>query len=110
MNQRENILDRPAFAVLVFGHEVRDFDSCARVEVFTEDAADSTAEAAAGDGGWGGGCCQAWVARLGEDLDVPDQHVHVREDAHTVIDGVECCGLVGGGTGEYDGGGECQEG
>ena len=49
MDERENVLDGPAFAVLVFGDEVGDFDSCARVEVFTEDAADSTADAAAGD-------------------------------------------------------------
>ena len=45
MNQRENIFDCPAFAVLVFGHQVGDFDSGARVEVFAEDAADSTAQA-----------------------------------------------------------------
>ena len=45
MNQRQNIFDCPAFAVLVFGHQVGDFDSCARVEVFSKDAADSTAEA-----------------------------------------------------------------
>ena len=43
VNQRQNIFDCPAFAVLVFGHEVCDFDSCARVEVFSEDASDSTA-------------------------------------------------------------------
>ena len=113
VDQREDILDVPAFAVLVFGHEVCDFDSCARVEVFAEDAADSTTDAAAGDGGVpppcdGGG--EAWMARLGEDLDVPDQHVHMRQDADTVLDGVEGFGLVGGGAGEYDGGGECEEG
>ena len=45
VNQRQNILDGPAFAVLVFGDEIRDFDSCARVEVFAEDAADATADA-----------------------------------------------------------------
>ena len=56
----------------------------------------------------GGG--EAWVARLGEDLDVPDQHIHMRQDADTILDGVEGFGLVGGGAGEYDGGGECEEG
>ena len=29
MDEREDVLDVPAFAVLVFGHEVCDFDSCA---------------------------------------------------------------------------------
>ena len=33
----------------------------------------------------------------------------MREDADTVIDSVECFGLVGGGAGENDGGGECEE-
>ncbi len=33
----------------------------------------------------------------------------MRQDADTVIDGVEGFGLVGGGAGEYDGGGECEE-
>ena len=126
VDQREDVLDVPAFAVLVFGHEVCDFDSCARVEVFAEDAADSTTDAAAHgyggvpppcDGNYVRGRCrcsggggEAWVARLGEDLDVPDQHVHMRQDADTVLDGVEGFGLVGGSAGEYDGGGECEEG
>ena len=47
MNERQDVLDSPAFAILIFGHEVRDFDSCARVEVITEDTADSTTDAAA---------------------------------------------------------------
>ena len=118
MDECQDVLDAPAFAVLVFGHQVGDFDSCARVEVFAEDAADSTADAAANDGGWGGfggggfggGGGEAWVACFREDFDVPNQHVHVRQDAHTVLDGVEGFGLVGGGAGEYDGGGECEEG
>ncbi len=55
MDECQDVFDGPAFAVLVFGHEVGDFDSCARVEVFAEDAADSTAEAAANDGGGFGG-------------------------------------------------------
>jgi len=50
------------------------------------------------------------MACLGEDLDVTNQHIHVRENAHTVFHGVECFGLVGWGAGEYDGGGECEEG
>ena len=110
----EDILDGPAFAVLVFGDEVRDFDSCARVEVFAEDAADSTADAAAYDGGFWSGCgcgCsgEAWVSRLGEDFDIPDEHIHVRENTHTVVDGVECFGLGCWGGGENNGGGECKE-
>ena len=114
VDECEDVLDAPAFAVLVFGHEVGDFDSCARVEVFAEDAADSTADAAANDGGggFGGGCGgggEAWVACFREDFDVTNQHVHVCQDAHTVIDRVECFSLVGGGAGEYDRGGECEE-
>ena len=118
MNEREDVLDVPAFAVLVFGHEVGDFDSCARVEVFAEDAADSTADAAAyhggGRGGFWSGCggrCNgdAWVSRLGEDFDVPNQHVHVCQDADTVVDGIECFRLGCWGGGEYDGGGEREE-
>ena len=34
----------------------------------------------------------------------------MRQDADTVLDGVEGFGLVGGGAGEYDGGGEGEEG
>ena len=140
MNEREDVLDVPAFAVLVFGHEVGDFDSCARVEVFAEDAADSTADATACHGGgrrvpppcdgflFGfrrtmrakrrnfvriGYACgsggEAWVSRLGEDFDVPNQHVHVCQDADTVVDGVECFRLGCWGGGEYDGGGEREE-
>ena len=63
VNQCEDVFDGPAFAVLVFRHEVGDFDSGARVEVIAEDAADSTADAAADrnyltrrGGGGGGGC------------------------------------------------------
>ena len=108
VDEREDVLDVPAFAVLVFGHEVCDFDSCARVEVFTEDAADSTADAAAGDGGGGGGGGggEAWMSRLGEDFDIPNQHIHMRQDADTVVDGVEGFRLGCGGGGEYDGGGQ----
>ena len=119
VNQCEDVFDGPAFAVLVFRHEVGDFDSGARVEVITEDAADSTADAAAdrnyltrrggGGGGGGGGGCQCRMACFREDLDITDQHVHVCENADTVLDGVEGFGLVGGGAGEYDGGGECEE-
>jgi len=29
VDQRQDVLDGPAFAVLVFGDEIRDFDSCA---------------------------------------------------------------------------------
>jgi len=65
MDECENVFDGPAFAVLVFGDEVGNFDSCARVEVISEDAADSTADAASnrnyltrsGGGGRGGGGC-----------------------------------------------------
>ena len=103
MDECEDVLDGPPFTVLVFGDEVCDFDSCARVEVFTEDAADSTADAAAGDGGGGG---EAWMSRLGEDFDRPNQHIHMRQDADTVVDGVEGVGLGCGGGGEYDGGGQ----
>ena len=115
VDECQDVLDAPTFAVLVFGHQVGDFDSCARVEVFTEDAADSTADAAADDDDgrrcFGGGCllCEAWVACFREDFDVVNQHVHVCQDAHTVIDSVEGIGLVGGGAGEYDGGGEREE-
>ena len=86
VDECEDVLDGPPFAVLVFGDEVGDFDSCARVEVVTEDAADSTADAAAcdwgvpppcdgnyvrgGGGGGGGGGGEAWVSRLGEDFDI----------------------------------------
>ena len=49
------------------------------------------------------------MARLGEDLDVPNQHVHVRQDADTILYGVEGFGLGFWGAGEYDGGGECEE-
>ena len=141
MDEREDVLDGPAFAVLVFGHQVGDFDSCARVEVFAEDAADSTADAAADRDGGGrvpppcdgflfgfrrtmrakrrnfvriGYACgsggEAWVSRLGEDFDVPNEHVHVCQDADTVVDGIKGFGLGCWGGGEYDGGGECEEG
>ena len=50
------------------------------------------------------------MARLGEDLDVTNQHIHVCQDAHTVIDGVEGFGLGCCGGGENNGGGECEEG
>ena len=50
------------------------------------------------------------MTRLGEDFDVPNQHIHVRQDADTVIDGVKCLSLVGGGAGEDDSGGEGEEG
>ena len=46
---------------------------------------------------------------LGEDLDIPDQHIHMRQDANTVLDSVECFGLGFGGGCEHDGGGECEE-
>ena len=113
VDECENVFDGPAFAVLVFRHEVGDFDSCARVEVISEDAADSTAEAAA-DSNYltrsvGGGGCQCRMACFREDLDITDEHIHVCENADTILDGVECFGLVGGGAGEYDGGGEGEE-
>ena len=43
---------------------------------------------------------------LGEYFDIPDQHIHMRQDADTVIDRVECfrLGCVGGC--EYDGSSE----
>ena len=107
VDECEDVLDGPPFTVLVFGDEVGDFDSCARVEVITEDAADSTADAAAGD--WSGGGGEAWVSRLGEDFDIPNQHIHMRQDADTVVDGVEGVGLGFGGGGEYDGGGESEQ-
>ena len=111
VDEREDVLDAPAFAVLVFGDEVGDFDSCARVEVFAEDAADSTADAAANDGGgFGGSSGERGVSCLGEDFDVPNQHVHVCQDADTVVDGIECFRLGCWGGGEYDGGGEGEEG
>ena len=50
------------------------------------------------------------MARLGEDFDVPNQHVHVRQDADTVLDSVEGLSLGFWGAGEYDGGGEREEG
>ena len=117
VDECENVFDGPAFAVLVFRHEVGDFDSCARVEVISEDAADSTAEAAADSNyltrsvgvGVGGGGCQCRMACFREYFDITYQHIHVCENADTVLDGVECFGLVGGGAGEYDGGGECEE-
>ena len=49
------------------------------------------------------------MARFGEDLDVPRKHIHMRQDADTVLYGVECVGLGCGGGGEDDGGGECEE-
>jgi len=49
------------------------------------------------------------MASFGEDLDITNQHIHVCENADTILDGVECFGLVGGSAGEYDGGGECEE-
>ena len=112
VDECEDVLDGPAFAVLVFRGEVCDFDSCARVEVITEDAADTTTEAAAyrycvtRTGGGGG---EGWMARFREDFDITGEHIHVCENADTVLDGVEGFGLVGGGAGEYNGGGECEE-
>ena len=103
VDECEDVLDGPPFAVLVFGDEVGDFNSCARVEVITEDAADSTADAAACDGSGGG---EAWVSRLGEDFDIPNQHIHMRQDSDTVVHGVEGFRLGCGGGGEYDGGGQ----
>ena len=49
------------------------------------------------------------MSRLGEDFDIPDEHIHMREDADTVVDGVESLGLGCGGGGEYDGGGESEQ-
>ena len=45
VDERQNVFDGPAFTVLVFGDKIGDFNSCARVEVFAEDASDSTADA-----------------------------------------------------------------
>ena len=50
------------------------------------------------------------MSRLGEDFDVPNQHVHVCQDADTVVDGIKGFGLGCWGGGEYDGGGEREEG
>ena len=115
VDECENVFDGPTFTVLVFRHEVGDFDSCARVEVISEDAADSTAEATACHrdyltrSGGGGGGCQGRMACFREDFDITNEHIHVRENADTVFHGVKGFGLVGGGAGEYDGGGECEE-
>ena len=49
------------------------------------------------------------MACFREDLDITYEHIHVCENADTVLDGVEGFGLVGGGAGEYDGGGEGEE-
>ena len=132
VDEREDVLDGPAFAVLVFGHQVGDFDSCARVEVFAEDAADSTADAVgvpppcdgnyvrfmcggvpppndALFGGGGGGRGGYSVLCACEYCHVTHEHVHVCQDADTVVDGVECFRLGCWGGGEYDGGGEGEE-
>ena len=114
VDEREDVLDVPAFAVLVFGHQVGDFDSCARVEVFAEDAADSTADTVGvpppcgGSGGSGGSGDSVLCAC--EYCHVSHQHVHVCQDADTVLDSVEGFRLGCWGGGEYDGGCECQEG
>ena len=46
------------------------------------------------------------MSRLGEYFDIPNQHIHMRQDADTVIDRVECFRLGSGGGCEYDGSGE----
>ena len=116
VDQRENVFDCPAFAILIFGGEIGDFKSCARVEVFAEDTADSTPETTTrcrwGGGGGGGGCRgrQGRMSRLGEYFDIPDEHIHMRENADTVIYCVECFRLGCEGGCEHDGGCECEEG
>ncbi len=113
VDERENVFDCPAFAILIFGGEIGDFKSCARVEVVAEDAADSTPETAADcyfSSFLGGTGRQGRMSRLGEYFDIPDQHIHMRENADTVIYCVECFRLGCEGGGEDDGGCECEEG
>ena len=49
------------------------------------------------------------MACLGEQLDIPHQHIHVCQDADTVLDDGEGLGLGCGGGCEDDGGGECEK-